>query len=517
MLARYKRAIWWIKRDARVADNEALTTAVLQSESVLPLFVFEGSVQTASDASIFHVHAQWCAVSSLSNSVKKLGGSVQFATGEIDTVLDTLFQSDGFDAIYSHEETGTNITFSRDLKVAAWCIKNKVAWHQYSQNGVVRKLKSAVDRTKIVKQRLLETQLFHTPEKMVSWQSTTLLSEIPGFGTLEIKQSHCQPVFDKVQRVSELQAIEDCFEFLHGRGIGYSGGISSPNSAFKAGSRLSAHLAWGTISLRTVFNLSNQRLKALSQSSGGSSTQWVKSIRAFQSRLFWHDHFIQRLESAPEMEFQALNPAYRSIAYFDNPDIKEAWLNGMTGIPLVDACMRCLKATGFLNFRMRAMVVTTACYGLGQSWISIQNPLARTFLDYEPGIHLSQVQMQAGIVGINTIRVYSPLKQLLDHDPHCVFVKKWIPELREFDGSTIACYETRKLGNYPSPILDIDEMGTLMKNQIYAIRNSQKGKNASASILQKHGSRRSSSWRKTSTKKRQKNDKHDSPQLTLDF
>jgi deoxyribodipyrimidine photo-lyase len=266
-----------------------------------------------------------------------------------------------------------------------------------------------------------------------------------------------------------------------------------------------------------VFSLSNQRLRALSQSSGGSTSQWVKSIRAFQARLFWHDHFVQRLESAPEMEFQALNPAYQSIAYFDDRVIKDAWLNGRTGIPLVDACMRCLKATGFLNFRMRAMVVTTACYGLGQSWISIQDPLARTFLDYEPGIHLSQIQMQAGIVGINTIRVYSPLKQLLDHDPQCIFVKKWIPELREFDASTIACYETRKLGNYPLPILDIQEMGKLMKNQIYSIRNSQEGKKASAAVLLEHGSRRSTSRRVNARKKREPNDKSDSPQLTLDF
>ncbi|MDB4222515.1 deoxyribodipyrimidine photo-lyase/cryptochrome family protein [Granulosicoccus sp.] len=517
MPARYNRVIWWIKRDARIADNEALTAAVLHSESVLPLFVFEVSVQTASDASIFHAHAQWCAVNSLSNSIKELGGSVQFATGEIDTVLDTLFQSDGFDAIYSHEETGTDITYSRDLKVAAWCIKNNVAWLQCSQNGVVRKLSSRDDRSKIVKQRLLETKPFQQPKKIVSWQSTTLLSEIPAFDSLNVRQSHCQPIFDRVQYVTEHQAVEDCLEFLHSRGIGYSGGISSPNSAFKAGSRLSAHLAWGTISLRTVFSLSNQRLRALSQSSGGSTSQWVKSIRAFQARLFWHDHFVQRLESAPEMEFQALNPAYQSIAYFDDPEIKDAWLNGRTGIPLVDACMRCLKATGFLNFRMRAMVVTTACYGLGQSWISIQDPLARTFLDYEPGIHLSQIQMQAGIVGINTIRVYSPLKQLLDHDPQCIFVKKWVPELREFDASTIACYETRKLGNYPLPILDIQEMGKLMKNQIYSIRNSQEGKKASAAVLLEHGSRRSTSRRVNARKKREPNDKSDSPQLTLDF
>jgi len=90
---------------------------------------------------------------------------------------------------------------------------------------------------------------------------------------------------------------------------------------------------------------------------------------------------------------------------------------------MIDACMRCLNATGFMNFRMRSMLVSFACYGLHLDWRLIHPHLARVFLDYEPGIHLSQLQMQAGVVGINTIRVYSPHKQIIDQDPECVFIK----------------------------------------------------------------------------------------------
>jgi len=148
------------------------------------------------------------------------------------------------------------------------------------------------------------------------------------------------------------------------------------------------------------------------------------------------------------------------------------------------------------------MAVTTACFGLGQSWRSIRNPLAQVFLDYEPGIHMSQIQMQAGIVGINTLRVYNPQKQLIDQDPDCVFVKRWIPELREFEPTEIQAYETRVLGDYPSPVLDIMARGKFMKNQVYTIRKSEEGKEASAIVLDKHGSlRRSRTVRQKTTKK----------------
>ncbi|MFK7890878.1 MAG: FAD-binding domain-containing protein, partial [Granulosicoccus sp.] len=271
--------------------------------------------------------------------------------------------------------------------------------------------------------------------------------------------------------------------------ISYSGGISSPNTAFDAGSRLSCHLAWGTISLRCVFHELTRRGKQLAGQQDPASIRWRKSLRAFQSRLHWRDHFMQRLESAPSMEFTSINPAYNQIQYQQDPHLLECWITGQTGLPIVDACMRCLAATGFMNFRMRAMLISVGCFGLAQSWQSLQYPLARLFLDYEPGIHFSQIQMQAGIVGINTLRVYSPLKQLNDQDPQARFVKQWIPELRRFDAIQIAQYEEQPLGDYQRPVADFKANTRLIRDQVYAIRKSDAGKVAAEQVLKEHGSR----------------------------
>ncbi len=87
------------------------------------------------------------------------------------------------------------------------------------------------------------------------------------------------------------------------------------------------------------------------------------------------------------------------------------------GYPFLDACMRSLRATGWLNFRMRAMVMSFASYNLWLPWRATGLHLARMFTDYEPGIHWSQVQMQSGTTGINTIRIYNVVKQGYDQDP----------------------------------------------------------------------------------------------------
>ncbi|MFK7854293.1 MAG: FAD-binding domain-containing protein [Granulosicoccus sp.] len=514
MNKRFSRGLWWVKRDFRLCDNEALCHAIELCDTVVALFIIEPALCKAPESSFLHFLAWQQACEHLSEQLDAKGGRLITRVGNAADVFEDLYKRYQFEALFSHQETGSELTYKRDCQIVRWAHSHKVPWFESFQNGVVRGLQNRDDRQPVIRERLFESQSRATPSQFTAWSDTPSSDAWPSFETVSGRLRDERIQVRKLQPVTEADAQKTLQAFLYDRGVAYAGGISSPNTAFAAGSRLSVHLAWGTISLRQVFTALRVRTEELAKQPNAKSAQWRKSLNAFQARLHWHDHFMQRLESAPDMERAAINPAYRHIEYGDCKPVLQAWMQGTTGLPLVDACVRCLAATGFLNFRMRAMLVTTGCFGLAQSWQALQYPLARLFLDYEPGIHFSQIQMQAGVVGINTLRVYSPHKQLVDHDPHGAFVKKWIPELRPFSADSIRNYESESLGDYPEPIVDIKSTAKIIKDQIYAVRKSEQGQEEAARMLDLHGSRkRAASNKKTAAKKNQIPD----AQLKLDF
>ena len=179
----------------------------------------------------------------------------------------------------------------------------------------------------------------------------------------------------------------------------------------------------------------------------------------------------------------------------------QAWCKGETGFPLIDACMRALHKHGWINFRMRAMLMSFASYQLWLHWKKPAEFLARHFIDFEPGIHYSQAQMQSGVTGINTIRIYSPHKQQIDQDPDGSFVRAYIPELCTADLADILNpHQTpplllldpqhNKNRNYPDPILDPLESYQKAKEKIFQWKKSAKVLAESQRVYHKHGSRK---------------------------
>jgi deoxyribodipyrimidine photo-lyase len=282
--------------------------------------------------------------------------------------------------------------------------------------------------------------------------------------------------------------------------------MSSPVTAFDSCSRLSAHLAFGTLSVREVFHACQQRHTELLQQPAEHRGTWLSALRSFSGRLRWHCHFIQKLEDDPRIEFENMHPAYNGLredsfntAYF------EAWQHGRTGYPMVDACMRALTATGWLNFRMRAMLMSFASYHLWLHWREPALHLARLFTDYEPGIHYSQAQMQSGTTGMNAIRIYNPIKQGLDQDPNGDFIRQWIPELRHIASPIIHTpwQVPHLLNGYPLPIVEESVARKAAAAQLYGLRkNNPTHREATQVLLQKHGSRKSAT--KERSKKSQK-------------
>jgi deoxyribodipyrimidine photo-lyase len=521
------RTVWWIKRDFRLADNAALTEACRRVRrdggEVLPVYAFEPSLLQAPETGALHVHVILTALQALREALRGRGAELLVLHGEVPAVFEKLLKNQAGDdkaiaAILAEEETGTRVTFQRDTQMRRWAEGRGIPFREFPHNGVIRGLTDRDQRMPLWRARMkapAEPAPTTIPMSAQTrrWCAATAIPEASDLGFPQPEGA--------VQRVDEQASRIVLDSFLSIRGREYSKGISSPEPARYSGSRLSPHLAWGTITLRQVLHRLEERVAQIRRVREESSERaaalrgWLGPLNAFRSRLYWHDHFCQRLETEPDIEFRPLNRVYEDLPYDAGTDLEECLWAGRTGFPMVDATVRSLSTTGFCNFRMRAMLVSFATYALHIDWRRLRDPMARIMADYLPGIHLSQLQMQASVVGINTVRVYNPTKQLLDNDPSCRFVRRFVPELRDVPPEAIIAHavqgvdspshglqgratdaaeawtdDSGGLGDYPPPVVDFRSAVKTMRGEIYRRKRSAAGKQEAERVLNKHGSRR---------------------------
>ena len=488
--------IVWFKRDLRIADHVALSAAC-NAGAVLPLFVWEPTIWAGHDYAAQHAGFITECLAELRQQLQAIGLSLLESSLGIVEVLNNIISQHPIAAIYSHEETGNDNTFAIDIAVATWCKTHSITWLELPQNGVVRRLKSRNQWSGIWEKRMAAPQSA-IPQQCLAAPQINL----PKANTIQANG------VDKPQRQlgGRSQGLALLNSFLSGRAVRYRGGISSPINAVTAGSRLSPYLAWGALSMREVVQSSRIQQREIAENPQQYPRSLNTGITGFESRLHWHCHFMQKLESEPALEFENLHHAHdgmrdEHIADIDSQKRLVAWSRGETGWPLVDACMAMLRATGWINFRMRAMLMSTASYLYWLHWRETGLHLAREFLDYEPGIHWSQTQMQSGTTGINTLRIYNPIKQAMDQDPEGNFVRHWLPSLKNVPTTWIfqpwlmppslqlhyGCIIER---DYPAPLVNIEQALREARSKISNARSAKDHRQETASIIKKHASRK---------------------------
>jgi deoxyribodipyrimidine photo-lyase len=477
--------ILWFKRDLRIADHPALARAAAAGP-VLPVYIAEPSVWRAADAS----GRQWAFVAEsltgLRTALARLGQPLIVRMGEAVQVLASLAAATGARELVSHEETGTALTYDRDRAVAAWARGAGVRWIELPQSGVVRRLAS---RDGWARQRdaFVAAPLAVLPPALAPVAGIDP-GAIPSAADLGLPPDLC-PGRQPGGRAAGLDVLQS---FLTERARTYRRAMSSPVTGEAACSRLSPHLAWGTLSLREVDQCAARP----------PPRDLAAGVASFRSRLAWRDHFIQKLEDAPDLALRCLHAHYEGLRPRDPDPVRlQAWQAGETGLPFVDACMRYLTATGWLNFRMRSMLMSVASYHLWLDWRATGPHLARMFTDYEPGIHWAQAQMQSGVTGINLPRIYNPVKQGQDQDPTGSFTRFWCPELaavpdRFLQTPWLWPDAGGLLGRrYPEPLVDPAAAAKAARAAVWAVRNGTGFAAEASRVVRRHASRADKSHR----------------------
>jgi deoxyribodipyrimidine photo-lyase len=473
----------WFKRDLRLQDNEAIKNALASNKRVLFLYVFENSL--IDDAHYDERHWNFIKQSLIDLNIDliKHNTKVLCVQTEVVNAFNQIFNSYKVDTVFSHQETGLLISYNRDKEFTRYCRNNSVKWEENNNNGILRGLLDREDWFEKWDDYMYDPQIKNqfTADKFISIEEITQIEKYFQPAVLET------PKHKYFQRGGTKTAWRYANTFFDKRHEKYMFNISKPALARESCSRLSPYIAWGNVSIRQIFQ------EALKNKTADNK----KHLGAFISRLRWQAHFIQKFEMEHTMENASINKGYQKLKKSISTEYQKAWEEGKTGFPLIDACMRCLQETGYLNFRMRAMVVSFFTHILWQPWQASSQHLSKLFLDFEPGIHFPQLQMNAGETGINILRIYNPIKNSIEHDKDGTFIKKWVPELAHLPTPFVhepylmtpldEQFNNFELGvSYPNPIVDIKVARKKASDTLWNMKKNTQVRKESERILKKH-------------------------------
>jgi deoxyribodipyrimidine photo-lyase len=440
----YNKSLFIFRRDLRLSDNNGLNQALLNSTLVIPCFIFDPQ-QVGNQNSYRSMNSIQFMIDSLAEideQLKSLGSRLYLFYGKAPDVIKKLIVQEEIDAVFVNRDY-TPFSLKRDEEIKKICIEHH--------------------REFITSHDLL----LHEPEQVLTGSGTPY-----SIFTAFYKKSVTLPVAPAAKRagknfygkkVAGSHGPEIFSEIIPHRNsaLWVQGGSTNGERILKSldnledyqktrdypelpTSFLSAHLKFGTVSIRQTYEAIAQKL--------GKGHPLLR-------QLYWRDFFTHVAYHSPFVFGHAFHEKYDKLPWKNDKKDFEAWCNGKTGFPIVDAGMRQLNATGWMHNRVRMIVGSFLTKDLHIDWRWGEQYFARQLVDYDPAVNNGNWQWSAstGCDAQPYFRIFNPWLQQIKFDKECHYIKKWVPELKHISPRVIHSWNNPKnneIKNYPKPIVD---------------------------------------------------------------
>ncbi|MGD6843290.1 FAD-binding domain-containing protein [Bacillus infantis] len=469
--------IVWFRKDLRIHDHRPLAEACASAEEVIPLYIAEPHL-SRKDVSQRHILFAAEGLEQLDEGLRDLGGRLFAAQGTIIDILEDLQNTHGEFSLFFHRVYDSET----DRLAAEWMESKGLPFYPFHPPGQLEKPKSKGAFRKLWQESMLE-ELTSPPA------AVRVPDKVPDFLNLSIQKALSMKVKGDAirfgQNGGEKRAIETLEFFLGEQLANYEKNYQKPLASSFSSSRLSPYLAFGNISVRMAYQ---EAAKKAEESTEAEKQQ----LSLFQSKLLERCETIQWYESESQAEVIE-NELVRTHDKYHF----ESWRTGHTGIPSIDASMRCLHKTGWLNYSSRRMVASFACNILLLDWEKAARELALLFLDHEPAVHMKQMGILAGAGGSKTVKIIDPVKWGKELDNDGSFIRRYVPELKDVDVAYIHepwLYPGFFQLGYPAPICDVRKAIKQAKRQIATQKKDQKPKDIKKSKTAAQGSEEQLTW-----------------------
>ena len=451
-------AVWWARRDLRLTDNQALAAALAHAESVIPVFVLDPVLLSASDAGKKRVAFLFGGLRTLDAKLRARGSRLIVRRGDPADELAALLAESGADAVFAEDDVWPYAQ-RRDARVADALPLHLVGGLTVHPAGAI--LKADGEPYRVFTPFSRRWKDLPIPAESAILPAPGPVSTPPGIFSLPIPEEPALPS-SVLFPPGEAQARRRLAAFANGEDKPIYRYADMRNRMDVDGtSRLSPYLRFGMISARQAVATARMALKSAPDPGA------QKGAETWLNELIWREFYQAILYHFPGVLDRSFRADLRDIRWKNDETAFAAWREGRTGYPVVDAAMRQLAQTGWMHNRARMVVASFLVKDLLIDWRWGERHFMLHLVDGDPAANNGGWQWTAG-TGTDAapyFRIFNPVLQGKKHDPDGSYVRRWVPELSSVPDRFI--HEPWKMPDdvqekcgctigreYPAPIVD---------------------------------------------------------------